>query len=267
MASNNKRSGGKNGGANMLAKTQNQQGNNRYKEFMDEETSDTRSYNNRKQNGQEQKDWFSQHSNYNELIEQMNDEEREAFNDFWAPGHFMKGQQYKGFDNMSSMDQRLTEIYDTYLDKATLDHGVIITRMTDAQLVMGAGHYTATLEELRSMEGKVIPSKGNMSFGAAKHGLRIGDYSKNVEYRLAIPEGTTGAGMWIGDKRINFWGREQREFMTNRDILVKVGKTTYDKQRDVYVVNLKYVGRTEHDYGKTGKKYKSRGKRKYSYSF
>ena len=259
----------KNGGGNEIVnRTQGQEGgNNKYKEFKDKETTDTRSYNNRKQDGQEQKDWFAKHSNFDELIKEMDGTEREAFNDFWAPGHFMRGQQYRGFDNMSSTDQRLTEIYDNYLDRATLDHGVIVTRMTDAQLVMGAGHYTASLEELRSMEGKVVPSKGNMSFGAAQHGLRIGDYSKNIEYRLAIPGGTKGAGMWIGDKRINFWGAEQREFMTNRDILVKVGKTTYDKTRDVYVVNLKYVGRTEHDYGTTGKKYKKRKVNKPHYSF
>lgn len=254
--------GGRNGsikaGAKMVVKTQNQNNNGRYKEFLDKETSDTRSYNNRKQSGEEQVDWFSKHSNYDELISRMNERERSAFNDYWAPGHFMYGQQYGGWDSMDEDDKKLTRIYDKYLDKATLNHGVIVTRMTDAQLVMGAGRKTATLEELRAMEGKVVPSKGNMSFGAAQHGLRIGDYSKNVEYRLAIPGGTKGAGMWIGDKRINFWGREQREFMTNRDILVKVGKTTYDTNRGVYVVNLKYVGREEHDYGKNGKRRKSK---------
>ena len=225
-----------------------------YKEFFDEETSDTRSYNNRKQDGAEQKAWFAEHSNFDELIQQMNSKEREAFNDYWAPGHFMWGQQYEGFDNMDARDQELTRIYDKYLDKATLDHGVIVTRLTDAQLVMGAGHKTATLDELKAMEGKIVPSKGHMSFGAAKHGLRIGDYSKQIEYRLAIPGHTKGAGMWIGDKRIDFWGAEQREFMVNRDILVKVGKTTYDKARNVYTVNLEYVGRQKHDYGNGKKK-------------
>ena len=72
-----------------------------------------------------------------------------------------------------------------------------------------------------------------MSFGAASQGLTIGDSSKKVEYKLRIPPGSKGAGMWIGDKRINGWGAEQREFMSNRDSVFKVGKTTYDKRRGV----------------------------------
>ena len=203
--------------------------------------------------GKEQVEFFNQYSNYDELINNMNSNERSAFQDYWTPGHFMDGQQYRGWDNMSSRDQRLTKMYDNILDKSTLDKGVVLVRRTDAQLVMGAGNRRATLEQLKSMEGRTVTSKGSMSFGAASQGLTIGDSSKNIEYKLHIPGGTKGAGMWIGDRRINGWGPEQREFMTNRDIALKVGKTVYDKSRGVYVVDVYWLGRLKHDYGSKGK--------------
>ena len=59
--------------------------------------------------------------------------------------------------------------------------------------------------------------------------------------------------MWVGDHRVNGWGPEQREFMTNRDIIVSVGKTTYDSGSGKYTVNLYYMGREKHDYGKSGR--------------
>lgn len=245
-----KRSGDTNSGKQMMNKLQSQN-NGRYKAFNDVERSGYEGGWYYEGSGKEQIDWFKSHSNYDELIKSMSAKERQAWDDYWVPGHFMSGQQYRGWDNMSWRDQKLTRTYDKILDKATLDHGVVLTRRTDAQLVLGAGHKKATLEELKAAEGSIVTSKGNMSFGAAKHGLTIGDSSKQCEVRLHIPGGTKGAGMWIGDNRINSsFGAGQREFMTNRDIAIKVGKTTYDPSRGVYVTDVYYVGRTAHDYGK-----------------
>ena len=171
----------------------------------------------------------------------------------WASGRFMSGQQYQGWDNMGEFDKELTQIYDEILDRATLTEGVVVTRRSDAQLVMGAGIREATLEELLSAKGQTLKVGANMSTGAASQGLTIGDDSKRIEYKIRIPAGSTGAGMWIGDDRINHWGPGQREFMTNRDILVRVGTTTYDASRDIYTVELQYFGREEHDYGTSGK--------------
>lgn len=56
--------------------------------------------------------------------------------------------------------------------------------------------------------------------------------------------------MHYGDQRINAWGNQQREFMTNRDIVLRVGKTTFDNDSGKYVVDLYYEGRVAHDYGK-----------------
>lgn len=232
-------------------------GNGNYQEFNDTASGGWTYHG----DGQTQVNFFNQYSNYDELIKNMDQDDRDAFRDYWTPGHFMRGQQYRGWDNMSDEDKRLTQIYDDILDKSTLSHGVVLTRRTDAQLVLGAGHYTATLEELRAAEGSIVTSKGSMSFGAAKEGLTIGDSSKRIEYRLSIPGGTRGAGMWIGDRRINGWGPDQREFMTNRDISIQVGATTYDAARDIYIVNIKYVGRNKHDYGKSGKRLYRRKKK------
>ena len=251
-----KRSGEPGGGKAMIARTQNQSNNRgQYKTFNDVERAGYEGGWYYAGNGKEQEDFFKKYSNFDELINGMSAGERSAWDDYWVPGHFMSGQQYRGWDNMSATDQRLTKIYDKILDKSELRRGVIVTRRTDAQLLFGAGKKTATLAELKAMEGQIVDSNGNMSFGAAKHGLTIGDSSKSIEYRLSIPGGTKGAGMWIGDKRINSdFGNQQREFMTNRNISVKVGKTVYDADRGVYVVELKYVGRLAHDYGKRGKK-------------
>lgn len=203
--------------------------------------------------GKHQKEWFKANSNVDEIIDDVTSTDRMAVRD-WASGHFMGGQQYRGWDNMSDGDKEWTQRYDDMLDKSILKKGVTVVRRTDAQLIMGKGVYTASLEQLQSMRGKYVTAKGNMSTGAAAQGLTIGDDDKRHEFRIKIPAGSKGAGMWIGDSRINpYWGADQREFMTNRDISLKVGKTTYDKKRDVYITELTFAGALAHDYGTSGR--------------
>lgn len=223
-------------------------GSGGFKTFSDEASGGWTYYG----DGSEQVDFFNQNSNYDELVSGMDYDQERAFLR-WASGHFMDGQQYQGWDNMDDYDKKLTQIYDDILDQATLTKGVVLTRRSDAQLVLGAGNTVPTLEALQAAEGSIVTNKASMSFGAAKQGLTIGDNSKKVEYKLSIPGGTKGSGMWIGDDRINHWGPQQREFMTNRDVVLKVGKTTYDKSRGIYTVNIEYVGRQAHDYGTTGR--------------
>jgi len=210
-----------------------------------------------KGDGQAQADFFSENSNFNELIESMSAREQLDFSDVWVPGYFMFGDQYRGFENMRYDLQRATRTFDKYLDQSVLRRSVVVHRLATAELVLGAGNKVGTLEELQAMKGKTVISIGNMSTGAGKHGLGIGSttstkggYStKSCEYRITIPGGSKGAGMWIGDKRINSsFGRAQREFMMNRDIRLTVGNTTYDSKRDCYVVELTYAGRLPHNY-------------------
>lgn len=197
--------------------------------------------------GSEQAAFFGANSNYNELIDDMDWQHEAAFVD-WSIGVWMDGQQYKGWSGMTPEERATTKMFDDVLDKATLDKGVTLSRRADAQLILGKGNRSASLEELKSMEGSIVSSKANMSFSAASQGIPMGT-SGNVEYKLSIPGGSKGAGMYIGTDRINDWGSSQREFMMNRDISFKVGKVTHDSRRNVHVVNLQYVGRQAHDYG------------------
>ena len=221
-----------------------------YKTFSDTARS-SHEYNG---DGQEQVDFFMSNSNVDELISGMSYDDRDAFHS-WASGYFMDGAQYGGWDSMTNTEKQRTQRYDDVLDRSVLTQGVVLTRRSDAQLVLGAGKRTATLGELQSAKGSIITSKGSMSFGAASQGLTIGDSSKRVEYRLKIPGGerSKGSGMWIGDSRINGWGPAQREFMTNRDTSYRVGNTRHDKRRDIYVVDIEFLGVSAHDYGRSGR--------------
>lgn len=245
------RNGSKKAGAKMINKTQNQ--NNNYKMFKDEARGtsgrDGFLYTG---DGQEQEDWFKQHSNYDDLISNMTNDERSAFLR-WAEGYFMDGEMYKGWERMGSSSKEYTQIYDKILDRATLDHGVIVARDSTAELIFGKGHKTTTLEELKAAQGQVVTTASALSSGAASTGLSIGDSSKQILYRISIPAGAKGAGMWIADSRIHGWGRRQLEFMINRDSTFKVGKTVWDDRLKKYVVSLKWLGHSKHEYGKSRK--------------
>ena len=203
--------------------------------------------------GHHQKEWFKANSNVDEIIADTSASDRSAMRS-WAMGYFMSGEQYRGWDDMSIHAREYTQRYDDMLDKSVLTKGVSVVRRTTAEFFMGAGVTKASLSDLQALEGKDIISKANLSTGAAAQGLTIGSRTKSHEIRFNIPAGSKGAGMWIGDSRINpGWQAKQREFMMNRDIVVKVGKTTYDSARDVYVTDVYYTGRMPHDYGKSGR--------------
>lgn len=194
--------------------------------------------------------WFVDHTNAYDLYNEMSYEEAEAFIS-WTQGDFMSGQQYYGFSSMSKEDQKSTRIFDKYLDRATTDTGFVVRRLTTSQLLLG--NEAPTLAKLKALEGTVIKSDTNLSTAAANQGLLIGGV-KNTEYVIHIPEGAQGAGMWIGNKitglgdYMNFWGDKQSEFMLNRDIWLKVGKTTWNAKRQVYEVELLFMGRDKHNY-------------------
>ena len=205
--------------------------------------------------GREAVDFFNANSNYDELIRSMNRQDRTAFEDVWVPGHFMHGQMYNGFENLSYYDKEAVRSYDKILDQSVIRDAFVVRRQATAEALLGAGNrFPTSLEQLQALQGQVITSKANMSTAAAGRGLAIGDSSrKAIEYVMKFPANTKGAGMWIGDKRINHFGVRQREFMTNRDIQFRVGQTTYNRRTGKYEVELIYVGRKEHDYGSSGR--------------
>ena len=199
-------------------------------------------------------DWFKEHSNYSELLDARSAADRDADRE-WMSGHFMNGQQYRGFSRMSRYDQDRTRSYDRMLDKATLDAPVQVVRLATPELLFGGGATgKPTAAQLRALEGRTVISKGNMSCSAANRGLTIdwsdnpGRVGKYIEYKFHIPGGTKGAGMFIGDTRFGSWGPRQLEFMMNRDTAWRVGKARYDSGRGCYVVDMEWAGRTAHDY-------------------
>ena len=248
MGSKGKKSGGGGGDSELLDSVAYDR-DREYDKFEDR-ASGTHTY---AGDGSKQEQWFAEHSNFDELIAGMSPDERSAFRD-WTRGYFMDGTQYRGWDGMDKTSQDITRRMDEILDRATLDKGIIVTRRTSAELLLGKGKArVSSLDELTALRGTTVSSAGAMSTGAAREGLTIGDSSKNVELRIHIAGGTTGAGMWVGDHRINGWGSEQREFVMNRDAVFAVGASRYDAKRGVYVSNIYYMGRKPHDYGKKGK--------------
>lgn len=204
--------------------------------------------------GRETVDWFRNNSNFDELIRSMNGDDRGAFQS-WMNGYWMAGQMYRGYDNLTNGEQSMIRSYDKILDQSVIREAFTVRRLATSELVLGAGNRSVTsLEQLQALRGQTITSTGNMSTGAAAHGLGIGSASrKPVEYVMKFPAGSKGAGMWIGDRRIGGWGAKQREFMTNRDINFTVGNTTYNRRTGKYEVELIYAGRNEHDYGRRGR--------------
>ena len=181
--------------------------------------------------------------------------DRDAFED-WTNGEFMSGQQYEGWDNMMSYEKRDTQQIDDVLDKAVLKKGVVVTRLAGSSLALGHGSRLkddgSSLKRLQKQKGKIVLQKGCMSTGAAAEGLTIGQSGKNCEYHIHIPP-SKGAGMWIGDSRINGWDRRQREFITNRDSYFRLGDASWDAGRKKYVIDVYWEGRDQHDYGTTGR--------------
>lgn len=204
--------------------------------------------------GHHQVEWFKRNTNADDLISSVDEKTKRAFLN-WSSGFFMSGQQYDGWDRMSLQDKEFTQRFDDVLDRSEIKKGVTVVRKTDMQLILGKGVKKGSLADLRAMEGKDVISAGSMSTGAAAQGLNISSSGshKPLEVRIHIPAGSKGAGMWIGDSRINHWGPEQREFMTNRDSVYTVGKTTYDKDRKVYITDIYFKGRMPHDYGTSGR--------------
>ena len=196
--------------------------------------------------GSDVTDFFSRQSNFDELINSFTREDRRAFID-WASGEFMRDNK-KSFNELSSYKQDMLRIYDKILDKATLNEGIVVRRLASFSLVNNGSRNVPSIDALAKMEGQLVNVGMPLSTSAAAEGLTIGARGKNVEYVIHIPKGSTGAGMWIGDSRINHWGPQQREFMVNRDVILRQGKATYNQSRRLWEVEMFYVGRTKHKY-------------------
>lgn len=197
--------------------------------------------------GKDVMDFFNRKSNFEEIVKSLSPSEVHDFYS-WAIGNFM-GSNKAEYGNLNSYEQRMIKTYDKVLDKSVLHEGIVVRRLASFSLVNNGSRSIPSDSILKSMEGNLVNIRMPLSSSAAAEGLTIGASGKNVEYVLHIPAGSKGAGMWIGDYRINSeWGPKQREFMINRDTIFRQGKTTYNSKRGVYEVELHYVGRTKHKY-------------------
>lgn len=192
-------------------------------------------------------EFFKKASNFEGIVKTLSDKEIADFYN-WAIGDFM-GSNKAQYADLSSREQRMLRTYDKVLDKSVLYEGVVVRRLASFSLVNNGSRSIPDSATLAKMEGNLVNVSMPLSTSAAAEGLRIGSSGKNVEYVIHIPGGSKGAGMWIGDYRINGeWGPKQREFMVNRDTVFRQGKTTYNSKRNVYEVELFYIGRTKHKY-------------------
>ena len=200
--------------------------------------------------GEEVDQFFRDNTNNYDLIEEAS-RDRQAIRAFdsWSVGDFMDGQQYGGFSNMDTDLQDKTRIFDKYLDRSVINKGFETRRLASAELLRGSGNRGITEQQLKNLVGETFITQGNMSTSAASTGLDIGYGEKPIEYIFAFPKGSVGAGMWIGDRRINDeWGNQQREFMTNRDSAFKLESYKWNEKRKLFEVKMKWVGHGEHDY-------------------
>ena len=195
--------------------------------------------------GKDVQDFFKRQSNFEEIVKSLSSRDVDDFYK-WAIGNFM-GSNKAEWSTLSSYEQRMLKTYDKVLDKSVLHEGIVVRRLASFSLVNNGSRSIPS--DFVSMEGNLVNVRMPLSSSAAAEGLTIGSSGKNVEYVIHIPAGSKGAGMWIGDYRINSeWGPKQREFMVNRDTIFRQGKTTYNSKRGVYEVELHYVGRTKHKY-------------------
>lgn len=196
--------------------------------------------------------FFLRYSNVDKLISDMTEDQKAAFK-IWTDGDLSTSSVLNDWNALDDLDRNVFRNLDSVLDKATLNKGIEVVSFSNPQILLEKGQ---SISQLKNMEGKDVTIRSYMSFSAANSGLHIGrensSEEKQVEYRMEIPGGkiSTGAGMWVGDSRINRWNNTQREFLTNRDISVHVSKVFYDVSKDKYVVTLKYLTRLPHDYGK-----------------
>ena len=214
--------------------------------------------------GKRTEKWFADNSNFGELMKDLDPVHYDAF-EFWARGSFMRGQLYDGFDSLSLRERDYATALDEVLDASRIRPAFTVTRLTDWKFFSEGKNIALTPQEINSRVGELIPIKSYMATSAAADGLTIGDSTKPVMLKIHIPPNSIGAGMWIGNYSINGWGNKQREFLTNRDSVYKLGKTARTEKisiptgrrgsfvtKDVTVVDVYFVGHTEDDYGKYG---------------
>ena len=176
--------------------------------------------------------WFSEHTNSDQLFDDIFEnlgENTQAYLAFyhWLHGDFEHGEQYMNFSDMPKQHQNDTKLFDEYIDRSVLDKGIVVHRTSTPELLFGAGKKLVTEEDLQKIIGKEIVSKSNLSTSAASEGLRIrgdvlgGKHYRQIDYEIKVPSGK-GNGIYLNNTKHDFQASDdQREFMLRRDIVLK----------------------------------------------
>lgn len=196
--------------------------------------------------------WFKENSNFEDVINEMDAITRSAFFE-WSRGYMMDSRVWGEWKDLLPFQRENIQLMNAAIDKSIVNKTIEVARMSTWRIINNGENVKVSPERLRAMEGELIYVKGAMSTAAAKEGLSIdwrgkAGVHKPVEYKITIPGGSKGAGMWIGDKRVNGWGDIQREFIMNRDSYYKVGKSYYDSERKKTIVELTWMGTKKHEY-------------------
>ena len=192
-------------------------------------------------------DWFEKNSNFSEICNTITEDDRSALVGYTS-GDFMRGELYYGFSKMDNYKQSVCKKLDNILDKSVINSNIKVARLSTAEFLLGKDKIKGTLEELQATKGKTITAKSFLSTCAAKEGLEIGNNTKQVEYKIHIPKGSKGAGMYIGGKKLNLLAMYQREFLVNRDTQWKVGDTKWNAKRKIFETDLFFEDLLPHDY-------------------
>lgn len=201
--------------------------------------------------------WFKEHTNVDSVLDDLSDAEYLAFY-HWTHGDFEHGEQYSPFNEMPSKHQSDTKIFDEFIDKSTLDTGILVHRRSTPELLFGKDKKLVTEDDLKSIIGKNILSPANLSTSAASEGLQIGlapdvnhPYYKQIEYAIRVPAGR-GNGIYLNTKRGSLQVEDQREFMLRRDVVLKpvsyqvLGDGAHGRPQ--YKVVLELVKKNPHKY-------------------
>lgn len=191
-------------------------------------------------------DWFAEHSNNQDIFNNLSPEDGSLIWD-WISGIFMNGSLYP---DSSFYDEQSHAHINSILDQSTLDTGITVRRRAATELLFGAHERRRDIvgSDLADLRGGIIMNEAPMSTAAAGSGLTIGGSlrSKPIEYVFHIPGGVKGAGLYIGDPKINeAFGPYQREFIINSNAMWMVGNS-HKNDNGVWEVEMYYLGQRPH---------------------
>lgn len=194
-------------------------------------------------------DFFDKTSNSKQLTDRAADSITRYAVDAYISGKLARRDFHTGnIEKLSVYQREMIKHLDSLTDRSNFTKSFKVTRLSNGNL-LGIKGQVFSFESLKELEGAYIHSFGYLSCCVADKGLALRDSSKQFQYNIYIPPNSRGAGIFLGYKNINrLKGISQREFLTGRDGIYKIGKIKdFDTVKKIYEIDLYYIGRYEHD--------------------